>query len=494
VTTCVVIGILVAIGLYSYYSAEKAMASQFNEQQLILARQAAQGMEDHLADLRQIVNFLARSPEVGNLKKDGAGANEGDALKALLENAGGAFDFVFQVDERGNLMSTYPVKTLKEGLGKPFSLGPYFQKVRSTGKSVLTHVGPFREEKTSGQAHRFGSILILCPVFRGSDFGGLLGAGIDFQRIYERFVHPIRSGARGASWMINGGGTFIAHYDPNLLGKDAFSARRERDPGLSAEQIDRIMKERMLAGQAGMGEYTSGWHLGEKGRIKKLIAYSPVRLDDPIGSVAVVVPYSDVTRLVWGSFQNSAILILVMACTLLAGTYVGHKINQERIRAAEKVKWGEEIMRSQNRLQALFDGAPDAIAIVDRDYRVLMVNKTALNWGWKILWGDSATGNSRGAPTFASTVRRRNPSARAFPPSGSGPAWWPGAINTTCSSSPFPCAMETGRWWRWWSMSKMSPRRKSCSGRSSSRSVWPWWAAWRPMWPTRSKIPWGPSS
>jgi hypothetical protein len=77
VTTCVVIGILVAIGLYSYYSAEKAMASQFNEQQLILARQAAQGMEDHLADLRQIVNFLARSPEVGNLKKDGAGGPSG---------------------------------------------------------------------------------------------------------------------------------------------------------------------------------------------------------------------------------------------------------------------------------------------------------------------------------------------------------------------------------------------------------------------------------
>jgi len=111
-----------------------------------------------------------------------------------------------------------------------------------------------------------------------------------------------------------------------------------------------------------------------------LIAFAPVRLEEPIGSVAVVVPYADVTRLVWGSFQNSAILILVMACTLLAGTYVGHKINQERVRAAEKVRWGEEIMRSQNRLQALFDGAPDAITIVDRNYRVLMVNKTALTW------------------------------------------------------------------------------------------------------------------
>jgi len=43
--TCPGIGVLVAIGLYSYHSAEKAMAAQFNRQQSILAQQAAQGIE-----------------------------------------------------------------------------------------------------------------------------------------------------------------------------------------------------------------------------------------------------------------------------------------------------------------------------------------------------------------------------------------------------------------------------------------------------------------
>ena len=92
----------------------------------------------------------------------------------------------------------------------------------------------------------------------------------------------------------------------------------------------------------------------------------------------VVAPYSEVTHVVWESFRNSVLLLVIMACTLLGGTYVGHKINQGRIRAEEKVRWGEEIFRSQNRLQALFDGAPDAIAIVDRNYRISMVNKTGL--------------------------------------------------------------------------------------------------------------------
>lgn len=117
-----------------------------------------------------------------------------------------------------------------------------------------------------------------------------------------------------------------------------------------------------------------------RGRIKKLIAYAPVQIGGQIWSVAVVIPHSEATQVVWGSFKNSIWLMIIMGCTLLAGTYVGHKMNQGRIRAEEKARWGEEILQSQNRLQALFDGAPDAITIVDRNYRISMVNKTGLTW------------------------------------------------------------------------------------------------------------------
>jgi two-component system NtrC family sensor kinase len=376
--TCLVIGILIAVGLYSYSSAEKAMVAQFNQQQLVLARQAAQGMEGYLGNLRQTLTLLTRIPEIQKPEKKGTGPRGEAALRVLGEQLGGSVDFWFRVDDRGNMISSYPAKTLEDMAGKGFDFAPYFRKARTTGNPSLVPVRPSAGDRS--QSSRFGFLLLLSPVFRGSELAGFLGAGIDFKKLYARFVHPIASGTRGASWMIDQEGKFLAHDDPNFLGKTAFSARKERDPGLSSEQIDRIMKEEMIAGHSGTGEYTSGWHLGEQGRIRKLIAYAPVHLGDQVWSVAVVVPHSEVTRLVWGRFRISAILILVMASTLLAGAYVGHKINQERIRAAEKVKWSEEILRSQNRLQALFDGAPDAIAIVDRDYRILTVNKTALNW------------------------------------------------------------------------------------------------------------------
>src|SRR5512139_2884349 len=92
--TCLIIGILVAIGLFSYSSAEKAMADQFNQQQLVLAKQGAQGMEIYLGTLRETLTVLTPTPEARNLKEEG---REED-LKALWETSGGAFDFLFQVD------------------------------------------------------------------------------------------------------------------------------------------------------------------------------------------------------------------------------------------------------------------------------------------------------------------------------------------------------------------------------------------------------------
>ena len=141
--------------------------------------------------------------------------------------------------------------------------------------------------------------------------------------------------------------------------------------------------------------------------------------------------------------------------TLLAGTYVGHKINQGRIRAEEKVKWGEEILRSQNRLQALFDGAPDAIAIVDRNFRISMVNKTGLNWYKKSLEdfiGKICHQEFQGGPDLCpncpaeESFRTGQP---AFREKSQPNRRWNQALLATLHLSL--SATGTGKWWKSWS-------------------------------------------
>jgi two-component system NtrC family sensor kinase len=379
--TCLIIGGLVAIGLYGYHSAEKAVATQFNNQQWMLAQQAARGIENFLSEIRATATLITHIPEVQNFVH-GKGIHE-KTLRSLYESLGGKVNFLRLENSQGELLAAYPPQFLQEEAGKTFHPGSYFQKVRSTGKPVMTDLILHERGKNPGDPQFLGFILIAVPIFRSSEFLGILSCGLDFKKVNALYLDSIRSGFSGGFWMINQEGRFIAHYEPEFLGRNAFTARKERNPALDYERIDQIMKEKMLQGKTGTDEYISGWHRGERGKIKKLIAYAPVSMDDQIWSVAVVAPYSEVTQVVWASFKNSALLLLIMACTLLAGTYVGHKINQGRIRAEEKVKWGEEIVRSQDRLQTLFDGAPDAITIVDRNFRISMVNKTGLNWSKK---------------------------------------------------------------------------------------------------------------
>jgi PAS domain S-box-containing protein len=373
--TCLVIGVLVAVGVYGYYAAERAMAKQFNTQQLMLAQQAARGIESFLSDIRETATLLSQGPTVQN--SQGA---DGKSLRILYVKFGGKVNFLFLQNPQGVVTLAYPPQPLKGMIAKDFSSQPYFQKAQRTGKPAMSGFSLMSREKTSDEPPGIESILIAAPIFRRGKFGGILGCGLDLRKINERYITPIRSGVTGGSWMINQEGKFIAHYDPDFLGKDAFTSWKQPGPDLSSEGINRIMREDMLRGKSGMDEYISTWHRGKHGQVRKLIAYAPIQIDEQVWSIAVVAPYSDVTQVVWGSFKNSILLLAIMACTLLAGTYVGHKINQGRIRAEEQVRWGEEIVKSQNRLQALFDGAPDAIAIVDRNYRISMVNKTGLTW------------------------------------------------------------------------------------------------------------------
>jgi len=374
--TCLIIGVLVLIGLQGYSSAEREMARQFNGQQLILAQQAARGIENALEEIRQTARLLAMLPEIQNLAEGKPREVREATLRKFYESFSERIQLLFLISADGRMVSAFPSESWnriggRDGMGLPRTKGTPL-----AGESVQF---VFPQSGGAG-SRREVSALIAIPMSRGGESAGTLGCLLDFNRIGERFLGTLRPGKTGGAWMISQEGRFVAHYETELVGQNAFSARRDRNPGFSYERIDRIMREEMLKGNTGMDEYVTLWHREKKGTIQKLIAYAPVRTAGQIGSVAVVAPYSDVTEVVWGSFKGSLWLLAIMAGTLLAGTYVGQKINQQRVLAEEKVQWSEAIVKSQTRLQALFDGAPDAIILVDPDYRISTVNKTGLDW------------------------------------------------------------------------------------------------------------------
>jgi PAS domain S-box-containing protein len=376
--TCLLIGALVLIGLQAYSSAEKEMARQFNGQQLILARQAARGIESALEEIRQTAALLASLPEIGNWAEGKPGEGREPALGKFFESFSGKIRLLFLFSGDGKRFLSHPPGGWEKTGARGGKEGGFPEGTLPPGVETVRFILP--RDGGAGETAREVWALITIPVSREDRVVGTLGCLVDFNRVGERFLGSLRPGKTGGAWMINSDGRFVAHYETELVGRDAFSARRDRNPNFSYERLDRILREEMLPGRTGMNEYVAAWHREKQGAIQKLIAYAPVRAGEQIGSVAVVVPYSDVTEVVWGSFKNSLWLLAILAGTLLAGTYVGQKINQQRVLAEEKVQWSEAVVKSQTRLQALFDGAPDAIILVDADYRISTVNKTGLDW------------------------------------------------------------------------------------------------------------------
>ena len=109
-------------------------------------------------------------------------------------------------------------------------------------------------------------------------FTGALAFYIDAHILAKRFSQNITSGKSGYAWVMDSNGIFLYHPERKFIGQNAFTVRKERMPAISFDAINEIQRQKMLTGQEGWGEYTSGWHKGLAGEIKKLIAYAPVRL------------------------------------------------------------------------------------------------------------------------------------------------------------------------------------------------------------------------
>ena len=112
----------------------------------------------------------------------------------------------------------------------------------------------------------------------------------------------------------------------------------------------------MLEGKEGTSWYISGWHRGESGALKKLIAYSPVHIGfaNKIQkwSVAVVAPISEVNdaihtvysrqAMIQGSFTAAVIIIFVF---LMAYERVWLKILEREVKENKKQNSFRESMK-----------------------------------------------------------------------------------------------------------------------------------------------------
>lgn len=344
----------------------------FNQQQLILARQASGQVSVILHDIELEIDGLARKiarfPDPGDIQTVFNEAASRMRNKGLLElglaDSTRKLIQVTSTDTAAQLEETRLFRDCVDMGTEKTSLGQLYVETLSENYSLIT-----------------GVICKMIVTPAGRQF---LYAQIDVSRLVTGVTQEIRSGKTGYAWVIDETGMFIYHPEREFIGKNAFTARYQRKPYVSFTQINDIMRNQMLKGEEGTGIYESGWHRGIEGQITKLIAFTPIKSGilskSQVWSVAVAAPTSEIAGAVRGVYiRHFAAEAAIIAAMLLFGVVV--VIYQQRISHALK----ERVSQQEEFISSILQNSVDAIIFIDNDNRVKVWNR-----GAEIIFGYTA--------------------------------------------------------------------------------------------------------
>ncbi len=361
--------IVLSVAIYLIYQSSGIMRDRinkdFNEQQLILARQASSQIDGILHDIETELKSLSHSFATIPNAVDFRLAMQEMALrtehKGVIE--------VGVLDLSGQQLYSYvvpgfqslPIKEIEEACRledpwQPFPARLYVEHIDQDSSNVKG---------------------ILCTNILSNKSARItLYVRLDLSNMVGAVTRDIRSGRTGYAWVIDETGMFIYHPEHDFINKNAFTARYERRPYISFTQINDIMRNQMLKGEEGTGVYESGWHRGVEGKMTKLIAFTPVHSSvlsaKQVWSVAVAAPISEVAEAthqvyVRQLFAEAAIIAGLFVFGIMSAVY------HRRISRALKnrVNLQEELITS------ILQNSVDAIIFIDNDNRVKVWNRGA---------------------------------------------------------------------------------------------------------------------
>ncbi len=365
--TSAAFAVATGLALYLVYQSARVMRARisddFNEQQLILARQASTQIDARLRgmalELRGVQQYLQVAGE----------SHLPFVAEAALERGGQAgMRALALVDASGRATRSWgPADAIPVLAGSA-------KRCVETGVPA-GRLAPLATRVVEG--HPLVESVLCSPLP-----GGAVAALVDVSGLVGGVTRGIRSGRTGYAWVIDDHGIFLAHADRDFVGRDAFAARHERRSYISFSAINSIMKDRMLRGEEGTGTYVSGWHRGVQGEIVKLIAFTPVHSEavpwGAVWSVAVVAPTEEVAEAVHHIYVRQLLTLgaVLAALVVFAATA---SIYQRRLSRALRA----HVDRQEEYMSSLLRSTMDAVIFVGNDNRVAAWNKGAEHiFGW----------------------------------------------------------------------------------------------------------------
>ena len=361
--------VLIAYLSYSTFrQTQEIITSQFNHQQLILARKISDHIQNQISHLQKSL-LTIREIWREDKKTSGQASTEilwqqllsAEVLSLMVLNGQG--HPVWRLQDPNWTPKEIPLpelNTLEPFLPNPLSpnrvwIGRTFSLA---GKWVLPIMVPFPD-----------------PKGRETGVQGAIVFILDAIRIVKKATFGVVSGSTGYAWVINPQGILFDHIEDEFVGRSLFEVRKARNVQLSYKIIDDLTLRELLQRKEGTAQYVSGWHRQKLTKTIKLIAYTPIPfyetperkgsaqplLAEEFWSVALVAPIEEVSGLIRSLNIRQFILFGIFQLLIIFGTgmlvYFSNRwsstLAMEVNRKTEELKKSQEKLVHSERLAAV---------------------------------------------------------------------------------------------------------------------------------------------
>lgn len=367
----VVLSLIIILGQFFHQSLQEEMAGQFNQQQLLLAREVAMNIESFVDNVYKNLRVISEIPNVHQIHLSPRCRSIAGSITRSLQNE--ALITIRILDKNGLLIydSAFPENELRD-----LSKTDYFRRARvlPRNEKLITDLLEVPDRNSSKK-----EFIIATAIYENGEdqeapeFSGVVLARLSIDGITKKYLSPIRSGMRGYAWMMDSDGTLLYHPNqPQMVGKNLYQT--DKTCFQCHKSFD--TEKKMIEGRS----ETFGSYEAPSGE-NKLTAYYKLPIVRKSWIVVVSAPYSDVIALMQKSRRFYSLLILSIFITTLVVSAVMLINYKKKIKAEEKAMHLEsrrrlerEIEIQKDYLENIVENTKTNLMVLDKDLIVRTLN------------------------------------------------------------------------------------------------------------------------
>lgn len=338
---------------------------EFNNEQLILAKTASQGISSLLDNYQSVMSFIAKHNEIIDFSEDGK-----ITMKDFFETHKSVIKAITRVDSMGVIIHTFPYNQFV--IGQNISSQEHVKQVISTHEPVISDVFM--------SVQGYYAIALHVPIFNRNNYVGSLALLIPIDELGKLFLDNIKSSKKGHAWLITENYTEI--YCP-IEGHQGKSILETTNNDIrTIEMLEKIKTESNGTGKSSHHDSVTY----NKNNDDMYVVFHRAPHGNTYWTILISYQESEV-YLALSKFRNR--LVFILSLLFIAVTYYFYSLAKVRniLREESKRRKAEKLLRESNeRFNSFMENTPIYAYIKDHTLNHIYQNRkvesliTQNNW------------------------------------------------------------------------------------------------------------------